>query len=252
MAGAPLAARVRQVRSDRCLAVARAALRQPPADRPPRRRGAREIRLLLDHREDPSARRTASIQRLRWHLHVEAGLEPQLRGLQAQSARRSLIGALPPADGPGLDLPRAARADLEISRRERELQVEISRLVRDYCPQALELPGCGSSPRRSWSARSPAPSASHPTRSLPAIRAARRCPRLGPSRRHRLSRRGSRELNCAFHRIAVTQARVDPEARSYLDRKRAEGHSTCAGLRCPSAISCVAPGSFFARVQREN
>jgi len=54
----------------------------------------------------------------------------------------------------------------------------------------------------------------------------------GNSRRHRLSRRGNRELNCASHRIAVTQARVHPEARSDLDRKRSQGHSNREALRC--------------------
>ena len=50
------------------LAVARAALREalPTA----RLDGSeREVRLLVDHREDPLAERTRIIGRLRWHLH---------------------------------------------------------------------------------------------------------------------------------------------------------------------------------------
>ena len=51
------------------LAVARAALREP--DLPVARLdGAeRELRLLVDHREDLVAERTRIISRLRWHLH---------------------------------------------------------------------------------------------------------------------------------------------------------------------------------------
>ena len=49
--------------------------------------------------------------------------------------------------------------------------------------------------------------------------------------RHRVDRRGNRQLNCAFHRIAVTQARIDPEARAFLERKRSEGKSTREALR---------------------
>jgi transposase len=121
----------------------------------------------------------------------------------------------------------------EITRRERELQGEIARLVRAYCPQLLELPGCGELTAAKLVAEiagaerfaSDAQLARHSgCAPLPAS--------SGASRRHRLSRRGNRELNCAFHRIAVTQARIHPEARTYLDRKRAQGHSTREALRC--------------------
>ena len=253
---APLAARVRQVRSDRCPGgrpggASRADLPIAHLDDE-----AREIRLLLNHREDLVRERTASIQRLRWHLHdVEAGLEPQLRGLRAQSARRSLAHRL--ARRPQTVQVSICRELLgrisEISRRERELQVEISRLVRDYCPQLLELPGCGEltaaklvgeiagAERFSSDAQLARHSGCAP---LPAS--------SGSSRRHRLSRRGNRELNCAFHRIAVTQARVDPEARSYLDRKRAEGLFHARGASLPQAPSRASHLAASSRASREN
>jgi transposase len=41
--------------------------------------------------------------------------------------------------------------------------------------------------------------------------------------RHRLHRGGNRQVNACLHRIAVTQARVDPRARSFLARKVAAG-----------------------------
>jgi transposase len=218
------------------LAVARAALREPDlpaAHLDPR---AREIKLLLDHREDLVRERTAQIQRLRWHLHdVDAGLEPRLRGLRAQRTRRSLAHRLARREQTlQVSICRELLGRIsEISRRERELQVEISRRVSIYCPQLLELPGCGEltaakliaeiagAERFSSDARLARHSGCAP---LPAS--------SGDRRRHRLSRRGNRELNCAFHRVAVTQARVHPEARAYLDRKRAEGHSTREALRC--------------------
>jgi len=50
--------------------------------------------------------------------------------------------------------------------------------------------------------------------------------------RHRLDRGGNRQLNCALHRIAVTQARVHPAARAYLERKQAEGKSRREAIRC--------------------
>jgi transposase len=54
----------------------------------------------------------------------------------------------------------------------------------------------------------------------------------GKSKRHRLDRGGNRQLNCALHRIAVTQGRWHPPARAYLERKQAEGKTRREALRC--------------------
>ena len=54
----------------------------------------------------------------------------------------------------------------------------------------------------------------------------------GEHQRHRLNRSGNRQLNCALHRIAVTQGRCHPPARDYLARKQAEGKSRKEALRC--------------------
>ena len=52
------------------LAVARAALREPDLRRPrPDERVYREIKLLVDHRDDLVDERRRTQQRLRWHLH---------------------------------------------------------------------------------------------------------------------------------------------------------------------------------------
>ena len=42
----------------------------------------------------------------------------------------------------------------------------------------------------------------------------------GRVQRHRLDRGGNRQLNCALYRIAITQSRVHPPARAYLERKQ--------------------------------
>ena len=54
----------------------------------------------------------------------------------------------------------------------------------------------------------------------------------GRIQRHRLDRGGNRQLNCALHRIAITQACSHPPARAYLARKHAEGKSRREALRC--------------------
>src|SRR5262249_25405044 len=53
------------------LAIARAALREPDLSRPrPEERLYREIKLLVDHREDVVDQRRRTQRRLRWHLHA--------------------------------------------------------------------------------------------------------------------------------------------------------------------------------------
>jgi len=54
----------------------------------------------------------------------------------------------------------------------------------------------------------------------------------GKHQRHRLDRGGNRQLNCALHRIAVTQGRVHAPAKAYLERKQSEGKSRREALRC--------------------
>ena len=54
----------------------------------------------------------------------------------------------------------------------------------------------------------------------------------GKHQRHRLDRGGNRQLNCALHRIAITQGRVHPPAHAYLQRKQNEGKTRREAIRC--------------------
>lgn len=53
----------------------------------------------------------------------------------------------------------------------------------------------------------------------------------GPNQRHRLNRRGNRQLNHALHMAAVTQVRNDTPGRAYYLRKQAEGHRRKEAMR---------------------
>jgi transposase len=50
--------------------------------------------------------------------------------------------------------------------------------------------------------------------------------------RHRVNRRGNRQLNRALFTIAITEIRADTEGRAYYERKRAEGKTSREALRC--------------------
>lgn len=219
------------------LAVARAALREPRLDHPrPGEAALRELKLLVDHRDDLVDERRRAQQRLRWHLHE---LDPQL-AVPAGALDRTVW------------LDRVVR---RLSRREQTVLVRIARELVGRCrsltrtilaldrelqariektaPALLELPGCGAlSAAKLLGEIGPierfqtdAQLARHAgVAPLEAI--------SGKHRRHRLDRGGNRQLNCALHRIAITQARMHPPARAYLERKQSEGKSRREALRC--------------------
>ncbi|MGH3117590.1 MAG: IS110 family transposase [Gaiellales bacterium] len=54
----------------------------------------------------------------------------------------------------------------------------------------------------------------------------------GQTHRHRLNRRGNRQLNWALHYIALVQSRTTPEAKVYLARQREAGKSHKEAMRC--------------------
>jgi hypothetical protein len=65
------------------------------------------------------------------------------------------------------------------------------------------------------------------------VRHAARCgPASCTGDRHRYHRGGDRQLNRALQTIAVTRARLDPQTKAYLARKRSEGKSNREAIRC--------------------
>lgn len=237
MAGARKSSRARG-KSDAidALAVARAYLREPALPVARLAGAERQIRLLADHRDDLVCERTRIQNRLRWHLHE---LEPQLQlpagcldrriwldrlsqrlGLREQTVQTRICREL------------VARC-LELSRRASELERELALLVSAQAPALLELPGCGvltaakliGETAGAERFATEAQLAMHAgTAPLPAS--------SGNRQRHRLNRTGNRQLNCALHRIAVSQGQHHPPAREYLARKQAEGKTRKEALRC--------------------
>ncbi len=54
----------------------------------------------------------------------------------------------------------------------------------------------------------------------------------GQTHRHRLNRRGNRQLNWALHYVALVQSRSTLEAKAYLARQREAGKSQKEAMRC--------------------
>jgi len=238
------------------LAAARAALREPRLDHP--RVGEerfRELKLLVVHRDDLVDERRRAQQRLRWHLHqldstlvVPAGAldrAAQLERLGRWLGRREQTVQVRVAR----DLVGRCRS---LTRAILELDRELAALTAQTAPALLELPGCGAVTAAKLLAeigpierfQTDAQLARHG--GVAPLEAS-----SGRVQRHRLDRGGNRQLNCALHRIAVTQARVHPAARAYLERKQAEGKSRREAIRCLSMkVGCRSRGGFISGTAR--
>jgi transposase len=218
-------------------AVARAALREGIETLPAAflDEGALAVKLLLDHREDLVAESTRVQNRLRWHLHdIDPELAPPERALRHLHVLRSLGARLRRREQTvRVRLARELVRRCAALRRElRSLERELETRVRAQAPGLLLLPGCGTLTAAKLIAEIAGAGRFQTDSKL--ARHAGIAPlhaSSGARHRHRFDRRGNRQLNCAFHRIAVTQARIHPEARAFLERKRSEGKSNREALR---------------------
>jgi transposase len=216
------------------LSVARAALREPNLPTAWLDPQSRDVRLLLDHREDLVAERTRLMNRLRWHLHeLDPDYEVAPRTLDRFCVLDALDTHLAAFESVVADLARALTARCrELNHTIRRLETDITRRVTPLATQLLTLHGCGpltaakiigetADVRRF---RSKSAFAMHTgTAPVPVW--------SGNSNRHRINPGGNRQLNAALHRIAVTQLRVAGPSRDYVDRRVANGHTKTEAIR---------------------
>jgi len=219
------------------LAIARAALREPDLSRP--RAGEqvfRDLKLLVDHRDDVVDARRRTQQRLRWHLYA---LDPTfvvpLRMLSRSSHLERVSRWLARQEQElQVRLARELVAHCRsLNRTIRELDQELEQRATEIAPALLELPGCAAVTAAKLLAeigpvnrfKSDAQLARHS--GVAPLEAS-----SGRVQRHRLDRGGNRQLNAALYRIAITQSRYHPGARAYLERKQADGKSRREAIRC--------------------
>ncbi len=219
------------------LAVARAALREPDLPRPrPEEPVYRDLKLLVDHRDDLVDERRRTQQRLRWHLHqLDPTLVVPLRRLSRASHLERVSRWLARREQElearlARELVNRCRA---LTRQIEELDQELEQRTAAIAPALLELPGCGVVTAAKLLAeigpvdrfKSDAQLARHS--GVAPLEAS-----SGRIQRHRLDRGGNRQLNAALYRIAITQSRYHAGARAYLERKQTEGKSRREAIRC--------------------
>jgi len=220
------------------LAVARAAIRDGVETLPTAHLDAQalEIRQLSDHRERLVGQRTALINDLRWHLHdLDASFEVPPRRLTLtswQDRTAKLLHALT-----STAQVRVARDELarvrELSSAIKALHNELEELVKSYRPALLRMPGCGPLTAAKAIGQTAGAQRFQTAAKFAKITGTAPIPASsGNNKRHRLNPGGNRQLNATLHRIAVTQLRVHPPARAYLDKKLAEGKTYREAIRC--------------------
>lgn len=216
------------------LAVARVALRESGLPVAQLDGEARELRLLVDHREDLVGERTRIQSRLRWHLHeLFPGLPIPPRSLDRTKILDDIDQQLATMDGLVASISKElVERCRELTLRANELEKQIRSFVRRLGPTLLELQGCGvlsaakiigetagvgrfrsKAAFARWNGTAPIPVWS------------------GNAERHRLSRSGNRQVNAALHRIAITQRRDGGPGQDYVQRRVAAGATNKEALR---------------------
>ena len=215
------------------LAVARAVLREPDLPVASLDGPDREVRLLVDHREDLVGERTRHEQRLRWFLVELALAEPAPRSLGRTVVQVALAAALAGRTEPVARFARDLLARIvELSATIRTLEREIEDLVRSSAPTLLALSGCGALTAAKIIGESAGISRFRSKEAFARHNGSAPVPVWsGNVVRHRLNRGGNRQLNVALHRIAITQIRLAGPGKAYLDHRQASGDSRTEAIR---------------------
>jgi transposase len=217
-------------------AVARAALRQPDLPVASHDEVSRELKLLVDRRDDLVKHRTATINRLLWRVHeLDPEIAPPKASLNRVVRQQELARHLAELSGIVAELARDELSDvIDLTRRINDLEQRISGLVDQAAPTLLAMPGVGALTAAKLVGEAAG------VRRFKSEAAFARHAGIAPipvwsgntAGRVRLTRSGNRQLNAAIHRIAITQIRLPGLGKSYYEKKKAEGMSTAEALRC--------------------
>ena len=218
-------------------AVARAFLREPDLPVASHDEVSREAKLLVDRREALVNTRTRTTNSLLWRVHeLDPAMAPKPRSLGTAKHQQTLRAWLSTLPGVVAEMALDELDDVvSLTTRIKAFDRRLAVLARREVPHLLAVPGCGE-----LSAAKLLGESAGITRFAREARFARHAG-VAPipvwsgntAGRVRMTRSGNRQINCALHRIAITQVRLkDSPGRAYYDKKLAEGKSRTEGLRC--------------------
>lgn len=234
------------------LAVARAVLREP--DLPVARHDAisRELRLLIDRRDDLVSMKTATINRLLMRLHeLDPEHPPPSRGLRYATHRRAVHNLLDAHTGILAEIARNEILQIDdLTVHTQVLTERITDVIRVAAPSLLALDGCG--PLTAAKIIGEAADIARFTSEPKFARYAGVAPvphwSGANTLRHYGGRHGNRQLNRALHTIALAQIRKNGAGESYYRRRIAEGDSHASAMRTLKRQVCRA---VYARLRSD-
>lgn len=218
------------------LAVARAVLREPDLPVASHDEVSRELKLLVDRREDLVGQRTATINRLLWRVHeLDPAHAPKAASLDLAKHRDLLREWLHTVPGLVAELARDELADItRLTETINALAKRIGDRVREVSPTLLAMPGCGELTAAKLVGetagvtrfKSEAAFARHSGVAPIPVWSGNTAGRV------RMTRTGNRQLNAAPHRIAITQIRLEGLGQTYYRKRLTDGDSSTEALRC--------------------
>ena len=218
------------------LAVARAALREPDLPVASHDAGSRELKLLVDRRDDLVKVRTATINRLLWRVHeLDPAMAPPARSLDRAKHQHALLDRLGGHQGLVAELATDELVEvIELTAKINTVATRIEAAATAAAPTLLTLPGVGAQTAAQIVGetagvsrfKSEAAFARHAGIAPIPVWSGNSAGRV------RLTRSGNRQLNTAIHRIAITQIGRESLGKTYYQRKKAEGMSNREALRC--------------------
>lgn len=200
-----------------------------------------ELRLLVDRREDLVAQRVAVTNRLIGRLHQLAPDRPRPAHLERRSTQQALAAYLKEQPGLLAELARQELADATyFSAAIEALTTTLVERVRQLNSALVLLPGCVELTAAKLIAEAANVDRFRGEAAFARYVGIAPLPRSsGPSEgRVRAGRSGNRQCNTAIHRIALVQLRLNGPGRDYYQRRRDEGATPAAAIRCLKRRLC--------------
>ncbi len=208
------------------LATARAAQREPGLPVARHHRASREVKLLVDRRDDLVQQRTAICQRLLWRLHE---LDPAYRlksgSLNWSTTQKALGEWLTGRPGLVAELARDELADIvRLTPLINGLERRLADRIRTVAPSLLELYGCGALAAGRIVGETADVGRFRNEAAFARYAGVAPVPHWSGSTKGRMRsyRGGNRQLNAALHQIAMIQIKKGAPSESYYRRRRAE------------------------------
>ncbi|WP_454561885.1 IS110 family transposase [Mycobacterium haemophilum] len=217
------------------LAVARAVLREPDLPVASHDDVSRELKLLVDRREDLLLHRTATINRLLWRVHeLDPSQAPKAGSLDGVKTCQVLGRWLATQPGLVAELARCELGDIvglsaEIDALKRRIAVR----VRAEAPSLLKITGCAELTAAKLVGETAGVFRFRSEAAFASYAGVAPIPRWSGRTKVRVRaiRSGNRQLNAAVYRIALTQSQHHCPGQTYYRKRLDGGDSRPAALR---------------------